>query len=1075
MSLLGEINKTSEALRFHSKSAETAGKNLAHVNDESYARQRVVAREGSMFSGNGTLTTSALESAGLEHARNVLIDRRVIGELSDSSALEAEKEIFDLLESALGEKLLNTNINSGLDDSYESILSPGSLARALNDFFNAFQELSASPNEPTVKHELLNRVKGLVNRFNEAGTSIDEIESDINSSVKSGVNDVNRILGQIHEVNKLVRRFELQDQGQATTYRDRRQALLEDLSKFIDIKVEDDIDINSSEPTGFVNVYVQSSNGNKLNLLKSTGPLNLTTGVNDQFTLSNGSGLDAQFSLKTTSENTLGYIEIEQAGTGFSEDDNYLVAFPPPKGPSLDLDQNNEGAVNAALVEDGNALDPAGQPLALEDGISPEVNGNLNENNFSSDNPERNKGDVFYFPNNDGTVSLWQALENTIAGVDPNGSASFMEISDLPSGKFEESKKFMSDVESFEKGEQIFYKGKLYQATEKVSPVSSEDGEQISRSYLSGEIFELNGSFFQATSKISKGTDIDLNKLSLNPVGTVTVLNDTDLNDQSTVLSLGNVLPSNQNAVQFPLDQLLGDLQQGQYVQENGSFYITNENIPQEQLGTSTPLSDPSKFTKINVFSEPVLYLGDTLQQAQNLDGFEGRIFQQNDKHYKLLSSPINLTNNTDLVNLDLSSGEFALYFEEFVPQLLDDGSIVRKDAPNGYNLESGVLEEVQVGLAKAIIRGGEIEGFDIINEGGNIASNNDVFIQNPDGGLIELAVTSGSIAGFQNAGNNIVSKYREDLNTLVADLVSEVNKIYNSNDDPGGYLFQFDALLTQPQQQSNDIMESTYGLYGVEGNGSLKLYSNEVEMTLPYAEDEQFFVTNLTNIYPEEFEGDPFVDWVRGSAETQLELDDPYSSDFYQFYGSARRLQHITFDSDKSFLGDDQLLDSGDEGRSVLIANEDIPMRLVEGSKAFLRGDNFSFNAVISNPWNLAKSLQIDDNLTVENVKSSEELSEGSNSIAVAIGNLSDGKYMDDIAQLNANLGSQLSNLNDSLEHQKSVESLLIEQRRAISSVSTDEEVANLMQYQRSFQASSRVLNTLDKMLELVVMGLLK
>ena len=195
MSLLGEINKTSEALRFHSKSAETAGKNLAHVNDESYARQRVIAREGSMFSANGTLTTSALESAGLEHARNVLIDRRVIGELSDSSALEAEKEIFDLLESALGEKLLNTNINSGLDDSYESILSPGSLARALNDFFNAFQELSASPNEPTVKHELLNRLKGLVNRFNEAGTSIDEIESDIDSSVKSGVNDVNRILG----------------------------------------------------------------------------------------------------------------------------------------------------------------------------------------------------------------------------------------------------------------------------------------------------------------------------------------------------------------------------------------------------------------------------------------------------------------------------------------------------------------------------------------------------------------------------------------------------------------------------------------------------------------------------------------------------------------------------------------------------------------------------------------------------------------------------------------------------------------------------------------------------------------
>ena len=47
MSLLGEINKNSEALRYHAKTAEIAGKNLAHVNDESYARQRVLAEKES--------------------------------------------------------------------------------------------------------------------------------------------------------------------------------------------------------------------------------------------------------------------------------------------------------------------------------------------------------------------------------------------------------------------------------------------------------------------------------------------------------------------------------------------------------------------------------------------------------------------------------------------------------------------------------------------------------------------------------------------------------------------------------------------------------------------------------------------------------------------------------------------------------------------------------------------------------------------------------------------------------------------------------------------------------------------
>ena len=63
MGLLGEISKNSEALRYHSRTAEVAGQNLAHVNDESYARQRVLAKEGVMYTSAGGLLTSGL-SAG---------------------------------------------------------------------------------------------------------------------------------------------------------------------------------------------------------------------------------------------------------------------------------------------------------------------------------------------------------------------------------------------------------------------------------------------------------------------------------------------------------------------------------------------------------------------------------------------------------------------------------------------------------------------------------------------------------------------------------------------------------------------------------------------------------------------------------------------------------------------------------------------------------------------------------------------------------------------------------------------------------------------------------------------------
>ena len=137
--------------------------------------------------------------------------------------------------------------------------------------------------------------------------------------------------------------------------------------------------------------------------------------------------------------------------------------------------------------------------------------------------------------------------------------------------------------------------------------------------------------------------------------------------------------------------------------------------------------------------------------------------------------------------------------------------------------------------------------------------------------------------------------------------------------------------------------------------------------------------------------------------------------------------------------------------------------------------GYNFYFNAVLENEWNLASSLIVDNDLNAENLVASLDFDQGSNDIALKIAELGNGEFSKDISDINADIGNSLSDLNDNIDHQKTIEDLLLEQRNAVSSVSIDEEVADLMQFQRSFQASSRVLNTLDKMLELVVMGLIK
>jgi len=118
---------------------------------------------------------------------------------------------------------------------------------------------------------------------------------------------------------------------------------------------------------------------------------------------------------------------------------------------------------------------------------------------------------------------------------------------------------------------------------------------------------------------------------------------------------------------------------------------------------------------------------------------------------------------------------------------------------------------------------------------------------------------------------------------------------------------------------------------------------------------------------------------------------------------------------------------------------------------------------------------MRVDKDFTVESIKSTAESEDGANEIALAIAELGNGAFTDQVSNMNTTIGNVLSDVGDNLDHQKAVERLLLDERQAISSVSIDEEVADLMRYQRSYQASAKVLTTLDKMLELVVTGLIR
>ena len=92
----------------------------------------------------------------------------------------------------------------------------------------------------------------------------------------------------------------------------------------------------------------------------------------------------------------------------------------------------------------------------------------LNDTTMST---AKKKGDVFFQ-----SGAYYQTLEDTLKGDVLTDLTKFLAISDPLNGVVSETKRTFSDVDFIPKGQQIYYDGKLYQATTDVGAVTSEEG-----------------------------------------------------------------------------------------------------------------------------------------------------------------------------------------------------------------------------------------------------------------------------------------------------------------------------------------------------------------------------------------------------------------------------------------------------------------------------------------------------------------------------------------------------------------------------------------------------------------------
>ena len=272
------------SLRAQSRAIETVGRNMANVNNPTYARQRVIFGDVSP-TGSASVGVDVME---VQQVRDVLLDRQLVREKSGSAALEAETAAYERGEAAMGETISSVN-----DPSLAATTGGNSLTNAMAGFFGAARQLSVDPTNSTQKQMFVQTAKTMTERFQFSNDRLAEVQADLTNQVSNDVDKANGLLTTIKELNLMIATQESKTGTKALTLRDQRQARVEDLAQVMNFKTTtlpdapNQIQITATSASGVDTVIL--SGGTTLETLAFAGAALRVVSSNTALTLTGGS------------------------------------------------------------------------------------------------------------------------------------------------------------------------------------------------------------------------------------------------------------------------------------------------------------------------------------------------------------------------------------------------------------------------------------------------------------------------------------------------------------------------------------------------------------------------------------------------------------------------------------------------------------------------------------------------------------------------------------------------------------------------------------------------------------------
>jgi flagellar hook-associated protein 1 len=323
------------------------GHNVANANTPGFTRQRVnfVATEPFPSPGlnrpqiPGQMGTG-VKAGSIERVREYFLDIQYRGENNKLGYWEARADAIAKMEDIMNEP------------------SDNGLAKTMDQFWQALQDLSVSPENEGARSVVRQRGLAMVETFHYLANSLSQIQTDIGMQIGVAVTQINSLAKQISEINQQIASIEPNGYLPNDLY-DERDRLIDELSKLINVQVE-------KHPTGG-NAPATAEGTYDIYFLNGNEKVYLVQGGNFQsISFPDGQDVDGDKDHIKEMPPATGVTELQVGGTSVSFTSNNQVTFPMGK---------LRGLIEAYGYVSGQ--DSSGQPIVT--GIYPDMLNNLDK------------------------------------------------------------------------------------------------------------------------------------------------------------------------------------------------------------------------------------------------------------------------------------------------------------------------------------------------------------------------------------------------------------------------------------------------------------------------------------------------------------------------------------------------------------------------------------------------------------------------------------------------------------------------------------------------------------------------